>query len=366
MNTQDKIRYGSLQIELTSRCTLRCVTCLRSSHAGLWQERDLSIATFSSLKNIFKNTDGVHLQGWGESLMLPDLCTYITIAKKYGCRVSFTTNGSLMDVEMASRLIRSGVDGITFSMAGGSKEVQDPLRGKNSFEKLDASLSILADVKKKQHSAAPTVAVSYLLTPATITDLPRAVRWCGKRGVSLFVGVHLTHAADRIQQSLQLFPVHENRYKWIIRRAHVQAVISGVQLKMPSLLPSLLPVCSKNPIQNLSIAADGSVSPCVFLNAPMVQSINGFGKGQPVGLSPFHFGNINQKPLEKIWNSESYRDFRNCFMRRVTIYQQALARVGYDMDGIEQLERAKEHIQEEFAHNPPPNPCVGCNKLLGY
>ncbi|BCL62177.1 hypothetical protein DGMP_28700 [Desulfomarina profundi] len=61
MTNLDEIRYGFIQIELTSRCTLRCVTCLRFSHAGLWQERDLSIATFSSLKNIFKNTEGVHL-----------------------------------------------------------------------------------------------------------------------------------------------------------------------------------------------------------------------------------------------------------------------------------------------------------------
>ena len=366
MNTQDKIRYGSLQIELTSRCTLRCVTCLRSSHAGLWQERDLSIATFSSLQNIFKNTEGVHLQGWGESLMLPDLDTYITIAKKHGCRVSFTTNGSLMDEEMAFRLIRSGVDGITFSMAGGSGEIQDPLRGKNSFEKLDASLSILADGKKKLHSVTPTVAISYLLTPATIIDLPRAVRWCGKRGVSLFAGVHLTHAADRIQQSLQLFPLHENRYKWILRRAYLQAFISGVQLKMPSLTPSLLPICSKNPINNLSIAADGSVAPCVFLNTPMDHPVNWLGQVQSGGFSPLHFGNITTEPLNEIWNSRAYQDFRNCFMRRVAIYRQALARVGYDLDGIEQLEREKGRICEAFSHNPPPEPCDGCRKLVGY
>jgi len=364
LNTQDKIRYGSIQIELTSRCTLRCVTCLRSSHAGLWQERDLSIAAFSSLQNIFKNTEGVHLQGWGESLMLQNLDAYITIAKKYGCRVSFTTNGSFMDVEMATRLIRSGVDGITFSMAGGSGEVQDPLRGKKSFEKLDASLSILADVKKKLHSVTPIVAISYLLTPATIIDLSRAVGWCGKRGVSLFAGVHLTHAADKTQQSLQLFPVYGNKYKWIIRRACLQALLAGIQLKMPSLVPSLLPVCSKNPIHNLSIAADGSVAPCVFLNAPMAQSANWMGQG--AGSSPVHFGNITTEPLNEIWNSELYQDFRNCFMHRVTIYQQALARVGYDMDGIEQLERAKEQIRETFSHNPPPEPCADCTKLVGY
>jgi len=366
LSNQDKIRYGLIQIELTSRCTLRCVTCLRSSHSDLWQKRDLSIATFSSLQNILKNTERVHLQGWGESLMLSDLYAYIAIAKKSGCRVSFTTNGSLMDEDVACRLTRSGVDGVTFSMAGVSGAVQDPLRGKNSFEKLDASVSILADIKKKLHSVTPAVAISYLLTPATIIDLPQAVRWCGKRGVSLFAGVHLTHAADSIQQSLQLFPVHGNKYKWIIRRACLQALLFGVQLKMPVLTPSLLPVCSKNPIQNLSIAADGSVAPCVFLNAPMVQPVNWLGHGQPAGFSPFHFGNITMEPLEKIWNSNFYKNFRSCFTRRVAIYQKALTRVGYDMDGIEQLERAKGHIREAFARNPPPDPCAGCNKLVGY
>jgi hypothetical protein len=43
-----------------------------------------------------------------------------------------------------------------------------------------------------------------------------------------------------------------------------------------------------------------------------------------------------------------------------------MARVGYDMDGIEQLERARELIRKSFLNNPPPEPCAGCSKLNGY
>ena len=45
----------------SSRLSLAAVVLYGVSHAGLGQERDLSIATFSSLKNIFRNTEGVHL-----------------------------------------------------------------------------------------------------------------------------------------------------------------------------------------------------------------------------------------------------------------------------------------------------------------
>jgi MoaA/NifB/PqqE/SkfB family radical SAM enzyme len=364
--TSDTPKYGLIQIEPTSRCNLRCITCLRSSHPDLWLERDFPRSLFADLEGVFHQTRAVHLQGWGEPLLLDHFISFINIAKKSGCVVSFTSNGSIMDKELAKRLINSGVDGITFSMAGATAATQDQLRGKHSFRRLDATLSTLVAAKKKLRSLTPAIAVSYLLTPATVKELPRAVSWCKKRGVGLLAGVHLTHAASSPQQSLQLFPATSRRTKTLIRWAHLRALFAGVRLELPPMTSTLTPVCSKNPTHNLSIAADGSVSPCVFLNAPMTGSVNWLNNEQIVGSTSFIFGNINNDPLEKIWNRQGYRKFRQCFAGRKEVYQKALARVGYDMDGIEQLEKAKVHIRRAFVDNPVPGPCVGCAKINGY
>lgn len=321
---------------------------------------------FSSLQDVFQRTQTVHLQGWGESLLLDDIGWYIRLAKRSGCRVTFTSNGSLMDEDMAHSLVQSGVDGITFSMAGVSAALQDSLRGEHSFAHLESSLVLLAETKKRLHSSTPAIAVSYLLTPDTMPELARGVKWCGKRGVSVLVGVHLTHAADTFQQSLQLFSDTPRRYKGVIWRAHLQAFLSGVRLELPPLAPSVLPVCAKNPTSNLSIAADGSVAPCVFLNAPVARTVSWSGQEGNVGCTPFRFGSIAAESLDTIWNRKPYQEFRNIFAKRIAIYQKALAGVGYDLDGIEQLERAREDINRGFSRNRVPDPCTGCPKLQGY
>ena len=311
--------------------------------------------------------DTVHLQGWGEPLVLDSFIKYLSLAKKGGCRVSFTTNGQIMDQELALLLLQSGVDAITFSMAGATAEVQDPLRGTGSFARLESSLSMLADVKKKRGRKLPVLAVSYLLTPDTIRELPQAVSWCGKHGVSLLAGVHLTHAADGYRQDLQLFPRSDRQIKHVVRKAHLLALFSGVRLQLPPFHAETTPVCSKDPIHNLSIAADGSVAPCVFLNAPVQDaSVDRFDNKGIIGSTPFIFGNIQKESLGEIWNKSEYIQFRRSFIQRVKLYQQALARVGYDLDGIEQLEQAQRKIKKDFVDTPAPFPCRQCRKLCGY
>ncbi len=366
MATSAPPQYGLIQIEPTSRCNLRCQTCLRASNPEQWQERDLPFTLFRQVSKEFKQADTIHLQGWGEPLVLGSFIRYLEAAKESGCRVSFTTNGQIMDRDLAVSLIRSGVDAITFSMAGASAEVQDPLRGSGSLARLQSSISILAAAKRKLHSQSPVLAVSYLLTPATIEELPGAVRWCGKQGISLLAGVHLTHAADRKQQRLQLFPTNDRRIRNVVRKAHVRALFAGVRLELPPLQPTMAPVCAKDPVHNLSIAADGSVAPCVFLNAPVNSPVRWQEKNRSIGSTPYVFGNISQQRLKDIWNKSAYKEFRLRFLKRQRLYQQALARVGYGMDGIEQLERAKRKIKKYFVDNPAPLSCRQCPKLRGY
>jgi len=359
-------KYGLIQIEPTSRCNLRCQTCLRASNPEQWRERDLPFTLFRQVSTEFNQADTIHLQGWGEPLVLGSFIWYLETAKKSGCRVSFTTNGQIMDRDLAVSLIRSGVDAVTFSMAGATAGVQDSLRGPGSFARLQSSISILTTAKKELDSKSPVLAVSYLLTPTTVEELPGALGWCGKHDISLLAGVHLTHAANEAQQRLQLFPINDRRIKSLVRKAHVRALFAGIRLELPPLQPTMMPVCAKDPVHNLSIAADGSVAPCVFLNAPVGSPMRWQEKNRSIGSTPYVFGNISQQRLKDIWKKPAYREFRHCFLKRQRLYQQALARVGYDMDGILQLEGAKRKIKKYFVDNPVPSPCRQCPKLCGY
>ena len=59
----------------------------------------------------------VHLQGWGEPLLHPDLPGMVAAAKAAGCTVGITTNGDLLS-EALTWIAEAQVDLVTVSVAG--------------------------------------------------------------------------------------------------------------------------------------------------------------------------------------------------------------------------------------------------------
>jgi len=348
-----------VQIEPTSRCNLSCQSCLRGSHPDSWLERDLDASTLKALLVYLPPDTVVHLQGWGEPLLLPGIFQYISLVRGAGMRVSLTSNATLVDREMATGLIRSGLDSLTFSMAGFAN-IQDDLRGPGTFIRLEEALEHIKRGKQELGSKRPCLAISYLLTPATIKQLPRAVSWCARRGVSLLAGVHMTHPASDLQRSLQCMghgKGERKRYKKYLFLAQIKAIIHGLRLELPPLLASEEPICGKNPQDSFFVAADGSVAPCVFLCPPHADN--------NTPLPRCVFGNLHDQILPIIWNRPAYKRFRQDFARRVQFYETSLAGVGFDLDAPERLDRAKEMIAHFFADNPPPAACRNCLKIQG-
>lgn len=131
-------------------------------------------------------------------------------------------------------------------------------------------------------------------------------------------------------------------------------------------VPEKLPMCDKDPMGTCYIAADASVSPCVFLNPPIPEGIQ-WKKGEETQFqSPVIFGNLIDQDLDIIYNDGEYRAFRRSFEDRVEIYGRAMSKVGYSMEGVAQLERANAKIAREFEIHPPPEPCRLCRKLEGF
>jgi len=121
--------YNHIQLELTSRCNLRCRTCLYGHYPERWVAADLAPAVFDRILAVAPRTRSVHLQCWGESFLREDCPELIARMKKAGPAVSISSNGSVMSLPLARALIDAGLDSMAFSFAGTSPREQDPLRG---------------------------------------------------------------------------------------------------------------------------------------------------------------------------------------------------------------------------------------------
>ena len=358
----------SIQLETTSRCNLACVTCLKPAYKHVWQERDMDKRLFKLIQTQLPVESSVHLQGWGEPLLHPDTLFHIRQLKAAGAKVSFTTSGTVMDKTVAEALVDSGLDGITFSMAGNSSSTQDKLRGIGSFSLLQSAIHTFVAAKHNRGNSSPHLAVSFLLTTETVKELPGAVSWCRKSGVDAFVTVHLTQAGCRNQQTLQfMVPKHEAAcYRWPRILTQLRALFGRMRLDLKQFHPTLTPVCDKNPQNSLFISASGDVSPCVFLCPPCRQELSWYQQESAIRQKPLIFGNVQDDTLTNIWEYPEYCQFRDRFRGRKEYHDRKLVGISYSFAGSNELDSAVKGIKHHFSTHPAPKPCAACAKLDGY
>ncbi|WDP90873.1 MAG: radical SAM protein [Desulfobacter sp.] len=358
-----------IQVEPTTRCNLECTSCIKPVYRDKWIECHMSPDRLDTVLANSPGVSSVHLQGWGEPLLHPDLPAMIRVCKARGLVVSFTTNGSFMDRGLADRLIEAGLDAITFSMAGGGEVTQDAVRGRGSFRRLNASVALFLDRRATAgESGRIKVAISYLLTPKSVAELPRVVGWCRRSSIDQLATVHLTQAVHPGQEALQFFPSALTlSQKWVRFFSNFRALgRSSFCFSLRPFSPEPLPVCDKNPGGTCFVSVDGSVSPCVFLNPPVAGGI-AWKKGNETAVqAPVVFGNLMDQGLDAVYRGEEYAAFRRAFTERTALYARALSTVGYGMEGTEQLARARGKIARGFEAHPPPSPCRFCRKLEGF
>lgn len=81
---------------------------------------------FLNLVPAFRTTRLVYLQGWGEPFTHPQFFEMVRLAKKAGCMVGTTSNGTLPNRDIIARPINEGLDVIGFSLAGLEKKRTHP------------------------------------------------------------------------------------------------------------------------------------------------------------------------------------------------------------------------------------------------
>ena len=105
-----------LDIELNTTCNLKCVMCFQSFDPPEAQLMDLEMVKQIILEGAKYDLCSIKLNYRGEPLLYPHLIEVIKFAKQMGViEVMFNTNGMLLDINKAAKLVKSGVDLIIFS-----------------------------------------------------------------------------------------------------------------------------------------------------------------------------------------------------------------------------------------------------------
>ena len=164
---------------ITSKCNLKCVHCYANADGVSEFERASSfIDDLSSIKI------PVLLISGGEPLMHKNIYEILEYAKSRGIQVALSTNGTLIDEEVAGRLKEIGVDYVGVSLDG-MKETHDFFRGvKGAFEKAVEGLLNARD-------AGILTGVRFTLTKYNLRDVESLLNFVVENEIPRFCLYHL-------------------------------------------------------------------------------------------------------------------------------------------------------------------------------
>lgn len=129
--------------EITYACNFHCVHCLSSSGRRAPDE-----LTTMEAKNLIDEWAALRVfyinVGGGEPLIWPDFFKLMEYAITRGIGVKFSTNGSLIDDEVADSIARTPYLDVQISLDGATPEVNDPIRGAGSYSLARQAMERLA------------------------------------------------------------------------------------------------------------------------------------------------------------------------------------------------------------------------------
>jgi radical SAM protein with 4Fe4S-binding SPASM domain len=248
-------------VETTAKCNLYCPMCPRETHKQ--PKADMSAAVFERLARESGSTaEHMMLIGLGEPFMDPHIFERIEICHRHSISTLLSTNGTFLDERIAERLLASPLEQITLSFDGATKESFEFYRKGAKFEKVRDNFVRFARMKHARRS--------------------------------------------KMQVVVQMVRMERNA-----------AEVAGF-VRFWSAVPGVDQIRIKEDETNLmrpdaGHAAEDWKHPCHYLwRGPMYVKQNGdvYPCCQSYMLDGTPLGNIEEQPLERIWNSDEMQRMR--------------------------------------------------------
>jgi len=132
---------------------------------------------FGLFKNVFDQCYNLGIRKFafhisGEPIIHPKIGDIVSYAKKKRIKICISTNGQLLNVKQAKKLMDAGVDSFRFSIEGSTKKDYEKIRFGGSFETLIKNMENLKKLRDSSYKDVEITVGSVILenTPDKITN----------------------------------------------------------------------------------------------------------------------------------------------------------------------------------------------------
>jgi len=298
----EKMKLNSIYLEITSKCNLNCIMCVRR----VWKD-EIGNMDFKLLKKIIREAkelgvEWVWFAGYGEPLIYDHFEEAVEEVKQNKIKLGITTNGTLLDEDMAKTLIKYGIDRVVVSIDSPFEEKFKKIRG-TEMSKIIGNIRHLYE--KSQKSKKPEIWVEIVAMRDNIEDLPVLVDLAGKSGATTILVSNLLPYTYELAQQTLYFNGH-NIASDIILEASKRAIASKVRLLTPYFELKTQRSCNFIEKGSCVVTWNGDVCPCYNFMHTYPCIINGRKKM----IHKVSFGNLNDQSLKNVWFNPKYVRFR--------------------------------------------------------
>lgn len=302
----------SIQLEVTTRCNLRCRMCTNRNFRG-FKMKDMPLKTYKrAIYQAPPQLEFVHLWGVGEPLMNPNFVEMIETAKKAGLEVSFSTNGMLLDADVAEKIVKLGADEIIFSIDSTKPKTFERIRCGAKFEKVMSNVQELIRIKKKFRSNVPRISFAFVVLKENLVEMPEMIGWAHRLGVHK-VWFQNVISWDNFTRNQSALAMDGGSVKKIFDKTKKLASQKGVKVRLPKLKVEGKSICKFPWFGPPNITWDGTVTLCPWVPYPFDTYFtlkDGSVVEERAVLEPMVMGNINNSSLMEIWNNQKYQSIR--------------------------------------------------------
>ena len=330
--------------EVTKGCNLRCIHC-RATATELSSQYDLPLTkALNLIKQVSQSFLPILVLSGGEPLFRPDIFELAGYATSLGIRVALATNGTLVDEQVARRIVDSGVRRVSISLDGADASTHDAFRGipgafdaaLRGFRNLRAlGMSLQINMTIARHNAHQLPAVlelakeigadalhTFLLVPVgcgvdiaaeqmvPAEEYERILNWFYDRSLEGGIELKATCAPHYFRVARQRRAADRRALSSATRQGETNHAIGPTEMTMPGSTGIALHPHTTQPGHGHPQDMNAMTKGC--LAGTGVCFISHRGEVYPCGYLPVPAGDLNKQSFAEIWEkSPVFQQLRN-------------------------------------------------------
>ena len=292
--------------ELTNACNLACIHC-RASAIKDPAPDELSTAQAKHFVDELVEYKPIIILTGGEPLLRSDVYDIAKYASGHGLRVVLATNGTLLTHEIVKKLKVVGIQRVSISIDGSTKETHDTFRGeKGAFESALRGIDILKN-------EGLSFQINTTITKRNLTQIPNIYDLALQLGASalhIFLLVPTGRGED-----IESDEIPPEEYERVLNWFYDMSKNSRIQLKATCAPHYFRIMRQRAKAEGIRITKEthgleAMTKGC--LGGSGFCFVSSRGNVYPCGYLPALAGNIRQNPFKMIWEkSKVFNDLRD-------------------------------------------------------